>query len=57
MEHDIDLLKSQVGKLALASPSFSIASELGELIVTHLELNKLHKELDQIKQKLEEEDN
>ena len=34
-----------------------VFSELGELTVTNLELNKLQEELDQIKQNLEEKDN
>lgn len=57
MEQEIQLLKSQVTKLCLADPTFSIASELGELTVSNLELNKVQEELDQIKQKLEEKDN
>ena len=54
MEQEIQLLKSQVEKLSLADPTFSIASELGELGVTNLELGKLHEELDQNKQNVEE---
>ena len=53
----IQLLKTQVEKLSLADPTFSISFELGELIVSNLELSKLQEELDQIKQKLEEKDN
>ena len=51
------MLKGQVEKLSLADPTFSIAFELGELIVTNLELNNLHEELDQIKKNLVEKDN
>ena len=57
MEQEIQLLKSQVKKLSLADPTFSIASELGELTVSNLELSKLQEELGQIKQKLEDKDN
>ena len=56
MEHEIQLLKSQVEKQYLADPTFSIASELGELTVSNLELSKLQEDLDQIKQKLEDKD-
>jgi hypothetical protein len=36
--------------MSLADPSFSIASELGELSITNLELRNLQDELDQSKQ-------
>ena len=57
LEQGIQLLNSQVEKLSLADPSFSIASELGELIVTNLVLSKLQEELKQINQNIEERDN
>ena len=57
MEQEIQILKGQVEKLSLTDPTFSIASELGELIVTNMELGNLQEELDQIKQNLLEKDN
>ena len=45
LEHEIYILKGQVEKLSLADPTFSIASELGELTITNLELSKLQEEL------------
>jgi hypothetical protein len=56
LEQEIQLLKGQVEKLSLADPNFSISSELGELIVSNLELSKLQEEFDQIKQKFEVKD-
>ena len=41
LEQEIQLLKQQVEKLSLVDSAFSIASELGELIVTNLELINL----------------
>ena len=57
LEQEIQLLKQQVEKLSLVDSAFSIASELGELIVTNLELINLQEELDQIKKNLVEKDN
>ena len=50
LEYQIQLLKGQVENMSLADPSFSIASELGELLVTNLELRNVQDELDQAKQ-------
>ena len=50
LEHEIQILKGKVEKLSLTDPAFSIASDLGELIVTNLELRNLQEELEQIKQ-------
>ena len=52
LEQESQIIKGQVEKLSLADPTFSISSNLGELIVTNLELDKLLEELDQIKQNL-----
>lgn len=43
--------------MSLDDPSFSIASELGELSVTNLELRNIQDELDQVKQEILEKDN
>ena len=43
--------------MSLTDPSFSIASKLGELLVTNLELRNLHDELDKAKQDILEKDN
>lgn len=50
LEQQIQLLQGQVENMSLANPSFSIASELGELSVTNLELRNAQDELDQAKQ-------
>ena len=57
LEQEIEILKGQVEKLSLVDPTLSIASELGELTVTNLELNKLQEELNKIMKNLEEKDN
>ena len=57
MEQEILLLKGQVEKLSLVHPSFSIASELGELTVKNLKLGNLQDELDKIKQNLLQKEN
>ena len=57
LEQHIQLLKGQVEKISLADPTFSIASEWGELTVRNIELRNLHDELEQIKQDLLEKDN
>ena len=43
--------------MSLTDPSFSIASELGELSITDLELRDLQDELDKAKQDILEKDN
>ena len=57
LEQEIRLLKGQVEKLSLVDPSFSIASELEELIATNMKLRNLQEELEKIKQNLLEKDN
>lgn len=57
LEQQIQVLKSQVEKMSLVDPSFSIASELGELLVTNLDMRNLQDELDQAKQDILEKEN
>lgn len=57
LEQEIQLLKGQVEKLSLTDPTFSIASELGELIVTNMELINLQEKLEKIKKNILEKDN
>ena len=57
LEQQIQLLKVQGENMSLTNPSFSIASELGELSVTNLDLRNLQDELEKAKQDILENDN
>ena len=57
LEQQIQLLKGKVEKMSLTDPSFFITFELGELLVTKLELRNIQDELDKAKEDIFIKDN